>query len=260
MSNILAISNQKGGVGKTTTAINIGAYLSNIGKKVLLVDLDPQGNMSKAWNISCQEHNIHSLLLRESNLKNTIIQVNRKSQEREYNNIFIIPCSHHFSRFEKIRSGEVNAQFDLKKALASAIDEFDFILLDCPPSLGLITINAFSFADFVLIPMEAHLFSMDGLDSICNIIYQVKEFSNPTLSIGGIFFVRHNRRRILSQEVEEYILNKHKELVLKTSIRENISLKEAPHKGEDVFTYAPSSNGAKDYEQLSKEILEKINK
>lgn len=254
MSVVLAISNQKGGVGKTTTAINVGAYLSRIGKKVLLIDLDPQGNLSRSYNIINHQNSIYSLLLGESNLDNTIVEVNN-----DHPGIFLIPCSHHFSRFEKIRAGELNAQFDLKKSITPIMDEYDFILLDCPPSLGLITINAFCFAGLVLIPMEAQLFSMDGLDSMCEVIRQVKSFSNPSLSIIGIFFIRHNKIRILSKEVETYISNKYSDLLLSSNIRENISLKESPHKYQDVFTYAPSSNGAIDYESLTNEILIRIN-
>lgn len=254
MSVVLAISNQKGGVGKTTTAINVGAYLSKLGKNVLIIDLDPQGNLSRSYNIINQENSILSLLLGESNVGNTIVRVNEN-----HPGIFIIPCSHHFSRFEKIRAGELNAQFDLKKTISPITDDYDFILMDCPPSLGLITINAFCFADLVLIPMEAQLFSMDGLDSMCDVISQVKAFSNPSLAIAGIFFVRHNKRRILSKEVEEYISNKYADLLLSSNIRENISLKESPHKYQDVFTYAPLSNGAEDYESLTNEILIKLN-
>nr|WP_176453729.1 ParA family protein [Cardinium endosymbiont of Bemisia tabaci]CDG50367.1 Chromosome partitioning protein ParA [Cardinium endosymbiont cBtQ1 of Bemisia tabaci] len=255
MSVILAISNQKGGVGKTTTTINIGTYLSKLGKRVLLIDLDPQGNLSRSYNAINYENSIYSLLLGESNLDNTIIEVNKN-----YSGLSIIPCSHHFSRFEKIRAGELNAQFDLKKSISPINNDYDFILLDCPPSLGLITINAFCFTDFVLIPMEAQLFSVDGLDSMCEVIRQVKAFSNPGLSIAGIFFVRHNKRRILSQEVEEYISNKYDNLLLSSNIRENISLKESPHKCQDIFTYAPLSNSAQDYESLTNEILLKVNK
>ena len=254
MSVVLAISNQKGGVGKTTTAINVGAYLFKLGQKVLLIDLDPQGNLSRSYNVINEGDSIYSLLLGESNLDNTIIRV-----EKNDPGIFIIPCSHHFSRFEKIRSGELNAQFDLKKSVSSIADDYDFILLDCPPSLGLITINAFCFSDLVLIPMEAQLFSMDGLDSMCEVIRQVKSFSNPSLSIIGIFFVRHNKRRILSKEMEAYIANKYADLLLSSNIRENISLKESPHRCQDIFTYAPLSNGSEDYKSLTNEILLKIN-
>jgi len=258
MSCIFSFSNQKGGVGKTTTTINVGAYMAYLGKRVLMVDLDPQGNMSSGWKLSHQTHNVFSLLLGESKLDDSIISLDRAINPHQGGHLSLIPCTSHFSRFERLRSGEINAQFDLKKVLRPIFDDFDIILLDCPPSLGLITLNAFSLSNFVFVPIEAHLFSMDGLDHMCNIIKDVREFSNPGLAIGGIFFVKHDKRKILNREIQSFIANTYKGLLLNTTIRENIALKEAPHEGKDIFSYAPKSNGAKDYSSLTLEILNKF--
>ena len=260
MAKIITICNQKGGVGKTTSTINISACLTRIGNNVLTVDLDPQGNLSKSWGIENQEKNIYSLLLGESKIGDTIIPLKKKLTLNSSNDhIFdIIPSTSNFARYEKIRVGEVNSQFDLKKVLKQASLKYDYILLDCPPSLGLITVNAFFASKYVLVPMEAHLFAMDGLDGIHNSIKQLKEFSNSDLKIAGIFFVRHARRKILSREVEKFISKEYPGLLLNTIIRENIALREAPHEEKDIFSYEPESNGAKDYKNLTIEILNRL--
>jgi chromosome partitioning protein len=257
MGIILSIANQKGGVGKTTTAINFSAYLAKEGYKVLSIDLDPQANLTKAFGLYDRE-NIYSLILGEECVEDAIISITDLLHPVPKGELFLIAGSKNFSRYEKLRAGELNAQFDLKKVLHSKKDSFDFIVLDCPPTLGLVTVNALACSHYVLVPMEAQLFALEGLEGIAATIKQVKEFINPEISIGGIFFVRHNVRKVLNKSMEDFIKKEYPGLLLHTSIRENIALREAPHHEKDIFSYAASSNGAKDYATLGKELLNKL--
>lgn len=258
MGIILSIANQKGGVGKTTTAINLSAYLAKEGYKVLCIDLDPQANLTKAFGVYERE-NIYSLILGEECIEDAILSITGLLQPSPKGELSLIAGSKNFSRYEKLRGGEVNAQFDLKKALhAKTADSFDFIILDCPPTLGLVTVNALACSRYVLVPMEAQLFALEGLEGIAETINQVKEFINPELSMGGIFFVRHNTRKVLNKSMEDFIKKEYPGLLLRTSIRENIALREAPHHEKDIFSYAVSSNGAKDYAALGKEVLDRL--
>lgn len=169
----------------------------------------------------------------------------------------MLPGSSNFARYEKLRAGEINAQFDLKKVLASITHAYDYMIMDCPPALGLITVNASACANYVLVPIEAQLFAMEGLESICQTIKKIQEFINPALAWLGVFLLRHNKRNILNKEVEKFMEEQYAGELFRTTIREHIALREAPHQGKDIFSYAPSSNGAKDYELLTQEIIEK---
>ena len=258
MPLIISISNQKGGEGKTTTAINVAACMAQMGYKVLLVDLDPQTNLSKAWGIEAAEGNVYGLILGEIKPQEAIVPLTSRLSPMPSGQLHIIPGSSNFSRYEKLRAGEVNAQFDLKKGLKPVLQEFDFLLLDCPPALGLITVNALACAQYVLVPMEAQLFALEGLEGICGTVKQAQEFINPALALGGIFFVRHNRRKVLNRAVEDFIEENYPGLLLSTTIRENIALREAPHHEQDIFSYAPNSNGANDYELLTQELIDRL--
>ena len=258
MATTIAISNQKGGVGKTTSSMNIAACMARMGSKVLAVDLDPQQNLSKAWGVDKSRGNIYSLLLRDVRHKEAIQVLASEGELQQGGALHILPGSSNFSRYEKLRAGEVNAQFDLKKVLEPITDRYDYILLDCPPALGLISINAFSCAHQVLVPMEAQLFAIEGLESILNTIEKVREHLNPGLNWLGVFLIRHNKRNILNQGVVKFIEDRYAGKLLQTSIRENISLREAPHAGKDIFSYAPESNGAQDYQSLTQEILNRL--
>ena len=255
---IISISNQKGGVGKTTTALNVAACLAQRGKQVLLIDLDPQGNLSRAWGLEETAANVYSVVLGDVSITEAIIPLSSQLLPPPKGVLSIIPGSSSFSRYEKVRAGEINAQFDLKNALKPIEKDYDYIILDCPPALGLITINALTCSEYVLVPLEAQLFAMEGLEGICNTIKQIQEFSNTRLALGGIFFVRHDKRKVLNRAVREFIEQHYAGFLLETAIRENVALREAPHESTDIFSYAPSSNGAEDYRKLTQEIISRL--
>ncbi len=245
MARTIAFSNQKGGVGKTTSAVNIGAYLAGKDKKVLLIDLDPQANMTKALGIENPEVTIYGVLLGEQKLQAVPI----------LDNLVLIPCGYGMSSFERVKGGELDNEYLLKEVLEPLKKKFDFILIDCPPALGLITVNALAAADEVIIPLEAQIFGVDGLNKVLDIVEKVRKRINTKLTVGGVFFTRYNNRKILSRDTADDLRELLKNKVLKATIRENVQLQEAPSLGKDIFSYAPGSPGAKDYAKLSEEIM-----
>lgn len=245
MGKIIALSNQKGGVGKTTSTVNIGAGLARAGHKVVMVDLDPQVNLTRGLGINDSESNIYGSLLGEYPLRAQPLQ----------KNLALVPGAPTLSSFEKVKGDELDREYLLKDLLASIRDRCDFILLDCPPALGLITLNAYACADALLIPLEAQLYATEGLEKVMELVARVQRRLNPALKVDGIFFTRFDGRKVLRRETAELIRAKYPELVLRSTVRETIGLGEAPHLGQDIFTYAPSSAGAQDYRQLVDELL-----
>jgi chromosome partitioning protein len=245
MTKIIAISNLKGGVGKTTSTISIGSGLADLGYKVVLCDLDPQANLTAGLGIKNPEFTIHGALLGEYAVKAYPIR----------NNLAVIACSPAISSFEKLKGDEIEKEFILKEVLAPIVSKVDFIILDCPPALGLITVNAFVAANAVYTPLEAQLYSTDGLIKVIDIVGKVNKRLNPTLALKGVFFTRFDKRKILKRETLDQINSDYPNLILETTIRETIALGEAPHLGKDIFAYAPTSAGASDYNSLIQEIL-----
>jgi len=245
MAIILAFSNQKGGVGKTTSAANIAAGLARLGKKVLLVDLDAQCNLTKGLGQVNTEQTIYGALLGEYSLKPVRVQ----------KNLALVAGSPALSGFEKVKGDELDREFLLKDLLAPYAKRCDYILLDCPPALGLVTLNAYACAHFLYLPLEAQLYALDGIERVQEVVGRVQRRLNPTLQIGGIFFTRFDRRKILRRDTAELLRAQHPDLVLTTVIRESIALGEAPHAGQDIFSYAPNSAGAADYQALIDELL-----
>lgn len=249
MGKIIAISNHKGGVGKTTSAINIGAGLALKGKKVLLIDMDPQANMSQSLGVPETEAGIYEAMKGTAALHCLKIR----------KNLFLVPASPGLGGAELELAPEAGREFILKELLAPVQNEYDFILIDCPPSLGLLTINAFTAAHEIYIPMQAQFLALQGIGKLLGLVDKIKSRLNANLEITGIFITQFDRRKVLNRYVMETLESHFGEKVFKTRIRNNVALAEAPNEGSDIFSYQPSSNGAFDYQQLVKEVLKRSN-
>jgi chromosome partitioning protein len=245
MSKVIAISNHKGGVGKTTSAINIGAGLNSLGKKILLIDLDPQANLSQSLGLIDQERNIYGALKGDYNLQP--IEVIR--------GLDVVPSTLDLSGAEIEMSGEAGREFILKELIEPIRASYDFILIDSPPSLGLLTLNSFVASDVLLIPLQAQYLALQGLSKLLEVVEKIQKRLNPALHIGGVFITQFDSRKVLNRDVVATIEAHFKNEVFKTKIRDNVALAEAPAQGLDIFRYNPKSNGAEDYLDLSKEIL-----
>lgn len=248
MGKIIAISNHKGGVGKTTSALNIGAGLVKLKKKVMLVDLDPQANLTQSLGIKEAANNTYGVI------KNQYTPEPIKISK----GLFLLPSVSELSGAELELSSEAGREFLLKEVLEPLAAQYDFIIIDCPPSLGLLTINAFTAADFIFIPMQAEYLALQGIGKLLGLMDKIKKRLNPNLEIGGIFITQFDRRKLLNRYVCDTIEEHFEGKVFKTKIRNNIALAEAPNEGVDIFSYQPESNGADDYLGLSKEILQKF--
>lgn len=250
MVRIITICNQKGGTGKTTTAINLAAYLALAGKKVLLMDLDPQANATSGIGIN--KHNIqkstYHVLLEEFDVSEIL-------QNTAISNLFLAPSSLDLTGAEVELVSALGREYRLKRALTKVKENFDFIIIDSPPSLGLLTINALCVADSVLIPVQCEYYALEGLTQLHNTIRLVKENLNPGLDIEGVLMTMADFRTNLTKEVLQEVRNHFKEKVFKAVIPRNIRLTEAPSFGKPVVLYDKDSMGALKYEELSREIL-----
>jgi chromosome partitioning protein len=247
MSKLIAISNHKGGVGKTTSAINIGAGLNKLGKTVLLIDLDPQANLSQSLGIIEQERNIYGALRGEYKLEP--IQILK--------GLDLIPSTLDLSGAEVELSGEAGREYILRELIEPLRSSYDYILIDSPPSLGLLTINAFTASDEILIPLQAQYLALQGLAKLIEVVDKIKKRLNKDLRIGGVIVTQYDSRKVLNRDVVDTIEAHFKEDVFKTKIRDNIALAEAPAQGLDIFRYNPKSYGAEDYLSLCKEIIKR---
>jgi chromosome partitioning protein len=248
MGRIYVFVNQKGGVGKTTSAINIGAYLAEAGKSVLLVDFDSQANLSSGIGAPQEKPGIYELLSGEAPLGKTI----RKTAIPD---LSVIPASIDLSGAAVELIEQEDRDFFLKKALEPARDRYDFILIDCPPSLGVLTLNGLAAADAVLIPMQCEYFAMEGLSLLLQTIKRIQKNLNPPLDIGGIFFTMYDTRTRLAQEVVKEVSAYFKNKVFTTIIPRNVRLSEAPSHGLAISQYDPQCSGARAYKSLAREVL-----
>lgn len=247
MSKIITISNHKGGVGKTTSVLNIGAGLSRLGKRVLLIDIDPQSNLTMSLGINNPEFNIYGAIKGYYPLKP--ITVTKK--------LDIIPSVLELLGAEIELSNEYKNRFILKELLKPIQDNYDYILIDCPPSLGLLTINSFTVAQDVYITLQPQFFALQGLSKLTEVIEEIQKTLNPELKIGGVIITLWDSRKVLHRDVTETAIEHFKEIVFKTKIRENIAIAEAQTQGVDIFRYQANSNGAEDYSKLCKEIIKR---
>ncbi len=241
----LAVINQKGGTGKTTTTINLGSALNKLGKRVLLVDLDPQSNLSYSLAITEPKSTLADAFLGNASLQDVLV---------EKDGLWIAPGSNDLVDIEISLVSQPEREKFLKTMLDS-LKGFDYILIDCPPSLSVLTLNALSAANEVLIPLQMEVLTLQGLDQILNTVNKVKKAFNPKLKIKGIVVVMFDVRRKLSQEVLDYLQQNIKEYIFKQYIRLNVKLAEAPSFGRSVLDYDASSNGAKDYKALADEFV-----
>jgi len=244
MSKVISLSNHKGGVGKTTSTINIGAGLNKLKKKVLLIDLDPQANLSQSLGIMEPTKTIYGALKGEYELEPLEIMPG----------LDLIPSTLDLSGAEVELSGEAGREYILKELIDPMRASYDYILIDSPPSLGLLTINAFTASDEVYIPLQAQYLALQGLTKLIEVIDKIKRRLNKELNLGGVFITQYDRRKVLNRDVVETIKSHYKEKLFKTAIRDNIALAEAPTQGLDIFRYNPKSYGAEDYLSLCKEI------
>lgn len=248
MGYVLAISNRKGGTGKSTSTHNIGAALARLGYRVLLVDLDPQTNLTQAMGLEAAPYTIYGALAGQHRLQ---------AVQTGIANLLLVAGSPSLSALERQRGHEAGSELLLRQLLADFRERCDFILLDCPPALDLLTLNAYACATHVYAPLEAQFFSTSGFELVVQLVARVQQQLNPDLTLGGCFFTRYNQRRVLRREVMDELRATYPSLVLSTTIRETVCLAEAPHLRQDIFTYAADSAGAADYQALAEEILQR---
>lgn len=251
MGRIIAIANQKGGVAKTTTAVNLGACLAYNGKKVLIVDVDPQGNATSGLGINRLEvqHCIYDVLINGASLNSVKI-------ETEIPGLAIIPATIQLAGAEIELVSAVSREVKLKKALEPDKSKYDYLFLDCPPSLGLLTLNALTAADRVLIPIQCEYYALEGLGQLMNTIQLVQKHLNPRLELEGVLLTMFDARTNLSIQVVDEVKTHFKNKVFSSIIPRNVRLSEAPSHGQPIITYDPRSRGAEVYQELAKEVMD----
>lgn len=250
MGKIIAITNQKGGVGKTTTAVNLAAWISLMKYKVLLVDLDPQGNATSGLGINKDnlESSIYDVLINDYDIKKVLLK-------NIMDNLDVIPSNIELAGAEVELVGRMGREMVFRKAIMPIRDNYSFVLIDCPPSLGLITLNALAAADTVLVPIQCEYYALEGLGQLMNTINLVKQNINKKLTIQGVVLTMFDGRTNLSIQVVEEVKKYFKGKVYKSIIPRNVRLSEAPSHGKPVMIYARRSKGAEVYEDLAKEVI-----
>ena len=250
MAKVIAVVNQKGGVGKTTTSINLSACLGQKGKKVLLIDSDPQGNASSGVGIDGKnaELSTYDCLVNGKTVAEVMV-------ETEYKNLWVCPGNINLAGAELELVDAEKREFQLKNALESVKEQFDFILIDCPPSLGLLTLNAFAAADSVLIPIQCEYYALEGLSQLTRTIKMVKQGLNKELKIEGVLLTMFDSRTNLSLQVVEEVQKYFAATVYKTIIPRNVRLSEAPSYGKPIIAFDKRSKGAECYQKLANEVI-----
>ena len=252
MSRIIAISNQKGGVGKTTTTINLSACLAEMGKKVLVIDIDPQGNATSGLGIERDDvdHTVYELLINEITVWDALTP-------SVVDGLTVIPSERGLAGAEIELIGVDDREYILKNEIDKIRDKYDFILIDCPPSLNLLTINAMTTADTVLVPIQCEYYALEGLSELLYTIELVKERLNPVLEVEGVVFTMYDGRTLLSSQVVDNVRDNLHQHIFNTVIPRNVRLAEAPSHGLPINMYDPKSTGAIGYRSLAQEIIKR---
>lgn len=253
MGKIISFANQKGGVGKTTSAINIAASLGILGYKVLLIDLDPQGNATSGVGIMKKTLKLTALdMLKGDHGANDV------TIDTPYDHLRVIPASTMLARAEFELSENENCEFVLKNKLEAVRDQYDYIIIDCPPSLGLLTVNALTASDGVVIPMQCEFFPLEGLSQLMITISRIKTHYNKDLNVTGILITMYNNRLLLSAQVIQELRKHYADKLFETTISRNVKLSEAPSFGSPVYYHEKRSKGAAEYMNVAKELAERI--
>lgn len=249
MAKVISVTNQKGGVGKTTSSINLSAALVEKGQRILLLDMDPQGNASVGLGVDTNEleATIYDVLLNEATAQEAIVNTD--------SGVDVMTANGDLAGAQVELLNEIGRELRLKKALADVQGDYDYIFIDCPPALNVLTINALVASNSVMIPMQCEYFALEGLSALVSTIRAIRETLNPNLKIEGLLRTMFDKRNSLSGEVSKQLQNHFGDKVYDTVIPRNVRLAEAPSYGESAITYAPSSKGARAYVKLAKEIL-----
>lgn len=250
---IVAIANQKGGVGKTTTAINLSAALALRGKPTLLIDLDPQGNSSLSYvDVRNVQRSVYDALVEpDFGFRDVILPTT-------HTNLFVAPARISLAKLEAKLVGELDAHFRLKDKLEAVRPDYDYIVIDCPPTLGLLTVNALVAATHLLIPIQSSYFALEGTDDLLETVDKVRARANPALQIVGVVITMHDRRTALGRDIRNQIHKVFGPKVFKTLISKSVRLEESPAYKESIFSFAPDSSGATEYYSLSEEVIERV--
>jgi len=250
MGKCIAVANQKGGVGKTTTSVNLSSCLAAHGKKVLLVDTDPQGNASSGVGVLKEniEKSVYDVIINGEDIKDVIVAT-------DYHNLFLCPSNINLAGAEIELVGEQKREYLLKKALLMVKDEYDFIIIDCPPSLGLLTLNSFVSADSVLIPIQCEYYALEGLSQLTSTIRKIKTAFNPELELEGVLLTMYDTRTNLSVQVAREVKKFYGAKLYKSVIPRNVRLSEAPSFGQPINVYDKSSKGSSAYMSLASEVI-----
>lgn len=250
MTRVLAIVNQKGGVGKTTTAINLASLLAAKGKNVLLIDMDPQGNATSGFGVdkNSLQQTVYDVLINDENMAQVLVETGRKRLD-------LCPANIQLAGAEVELVGIVSRETRLKKAIFDLRTNYDFVLIDCPPSLGLLTVNALTAADGVLVPIQSEYYALEGLTQLMETVTLVKRGLNPSLSVFGVVVTMFDSRTQLAHQVAGEVRRYFGDKVFRTIIPRNVRLSEAPSFGKSITEYDPRSKGAESYDTLAREVI-----
>lgn len=251
MVKVIAIANQKGGVGKTTTSVNLSACLAELGKKVLLIDLDPQGNSTSGFgfNKTKIKHSVYDILVNDIQAENVILKT-------QIENLMLLPATIQLAGAEIELVSIMSRETKLKRVIDNIKYNYDYLIIDCPPSLGLLTINALTAANSVLVPIQCEFYALEGLSQLMNTVTLVQKNLNPALSLEGVVLTMFDARTNLSIQVVDEVKNHFRHKVYQTIIPRNVRLSEAPSHGQPVIKYDPKSKGAQVYFDLAREVID----